>query len=70
MKKNCFCLMTTMLTVEDTETNLTFDVKELGKSKPLLEEYLLKTHFSANDNQARNSSYQKELELEHEATEE
>lgn len=58
------------LTVEDTKANLTFDVKELGKNKPLLEEYLLKTHFSANDNQARNSSYQKELELEHEATEE
>lgn len=61
---------TFMLTVEDTETNLTFDVKELGKSKPLLEEYLLKTHFSANDNHAQNSSYQKELELEYKATEE
>ena len=59
---------TFMLTVEDTETNLTFDVKELGKSKPLLEEYLLKTHFSANDNHAQNSSYQKELGLEHKAS--
>lgn len=61
---------TFMLTVEDTETNLTFDVKELGKSKPLLEEYLLKTHFSANDNHAQNISYQKDLELEHKAVEE
>ncbi len=58
------------LSVEDTKTSLTFDVKGLGKNKPLLEDYLLKTHFSSNDNYAHNSSYQKELELEHAASDE